>query len=120
MLGRGPGEEGEAVTLDYLQAAFERIGLDPAGDAFLPGAAPGSPRFLQRVELVGITADAETASLSFRGFAEAPAFDLEHGRDFVTRTAIPEEVLDVSGDVVFAGYGVDAPKRAGTILVMWT
>ena len=111
MLGRGPGEEGEAVTLDYLQAAFERIGLDPAGNAFLPGAAPGSPRFLQRVELVGITADAETASLSFRGFAEAPAFDLEHGRDFVTRTAIPEEVLDVSGDVVFAGYGVDAPEE---------
>jgi len=111
MMGRAPGEEGEAVTLGYLQAAFERIGLAPAGDAALPGSAPESPRFLQKVELVGITANGETSRLSFRGFAEASALDLEHGRDFVTRTSIPEEVVDVSGEVVFVGYGIDAPEE---------
>ncbi len=111
LLGRGPGEEGEALTLEYLQAAFESIGLVPKGDSVLPGAAPGSPQFLQKVELVGITADAETATLSIRGPAGAPHLDLERGRDFVTRTSIPEEVLDVSGEVVFVGYGINAPEE---------
>ncbi len=111
MLGRAPGEAGETVALEYLQAAYERIGLAPAGDAALPGAAPGSPRFLQKVVLVGITADTETATLSFGGFAEGSALDLEHGRDFMTRTSIPTEVVDVSGEVVFAGYGIDAPEE---------
>ncbi len=111
MMGRGPGEAGEAVTLEYLQAAYERIGLLPAGDTSTPGGAPGSPRFLQKVELVGITANAETASLSFRGFADAPALDLEYGRDFMTRTSVPEEVVDVSGEVVFVGHGIEAPEE---------
>lgn len=111
MMGRGPGEDGEAVTLEYLQAAYERIGLTPAGDAALPGAAPGSPQFLQRVELVGITPDAETASLSFSGLAEPLQLDLEHGRDFMTHTSIPEEVFDVTGEVVFVGFGIDAPEE---------
>ena len=114
MMGRGPGTEGEAVTLEYLQAAFEGIGLVPKGDSALPGAPPGSPPYLQEVELVGITADSETARLSFRGPGDAPELVLEQGRDFVTRTAIPEEIVDISGGVVFAGYGIHAPEEGWT------
>lgn len=111
MLGRGPGQDGEAVTLEYLTAAYERIGLKPVGDASLPGAPPGSPKFLQTVELVGITADDETSRLSFGRNEEATLLDLEHGLDFMTWTTTPEEVVDISGRVVFAGYGIDAPEE---------
>ena len=111
MMGRGTGEEGQAVTLEYLQAAYERIGLAAAGDTSLPGAEPGSPQFLQQVDLVGITADAGTATLSFRGGAGAPVLELGHGEEFVTWAGSPEEVVDVSGSVVFAGYGIDAPEE---------
>jgi len=111
MLGRGPGQEGEVVALEYLTAAYGRIGLEPKGDAHLPGAPSGSPQFLQTVELVGITADSETSQLSFQRREEASSLELEQGRDFVTRTTIPEEVVDISGGVVFAGYGIDAPEE---------
>lgn len=107
MLGRGPGQEGEAVTLEYLQAAFDRVGLRPMGDI----SPSDSRRFLQKVELVGITADGETARLSIRGPADGQLLELEHGRDFMARTTIPEEMIDISGEVVFAGYGIDAPEE---------
>jgi Zn-dependent M28 family amino/carboxypeptidase len=111
LLGRGTGGEGQAATLEYLQAAYERIGLAPMGDSALPGSPPGSKRFLQEVALVGITADPATAALSFKGSTKSEALDLQYGSDFVTWTPEPEAVLDVSGDLVFVGYGVDAPEE---------
>ena len=40
--GRGPAGPGETPTLEYLQAAYERIGLRPV-PASLPLPPPGSP-----------------------------------------------------------------------------
>ena len=111
LLGRGTGGEGQAATLEFLQAAYERIGLAPMGDSALPGSPPGSKRFLQEVALVGINADPDTAALSFKGSSKSEALDLQYGSDFVTWTPEREAVLDVSGDLVFVGYGVDAPEE---------
>jgi hypothetical protein len=111
MLGRAPGGEGEAPTLAYLQAAYERIGLVPVGNSARPGTPPGSPKYFQQVEMVAITADPSTAGLSFKGSAQAEALELKYSSDFVTWAPEPEGVLDVSGDLVFVGYGIDAPEE---------
>jgi Zn-dependent M28 family amino/carboxypeptidase len=109
--GRGPAGPGELPTLEYLQAAYERIGLTPIGDAALPGAATGAPRYFQQVALQAITAEPSTAYLSFVGSPVAAQLELSYGDDFVTWTTTPEDVLDVAGGLVFVGYGVDAPEE---------
>ncbi|MGD8328596.1 MAG: M28 family metallopeptidase [Acidobacteriota bacterium] len=112
LAGRGPGGPGEVPTLEYLQRAYERIGLQPVGDASLPGAAPGSPQYFQQVELTAITADPQTAYLSFVGTPEAAELQLSYADDFVTWTKTPDDVIDVAGGLVFVGYGVDAPEES--------
>ncbi len=111
MLGRAPGGEGEAPTLAYLQAAYERIGLRPMGNAARPGSPPGSPTFFQEVELVGIGADPGTAALSFRGSTETEALELRYGSEFVTWTPEPKPLVHIDADLVFVGYGIDAPEE---------
>jgi len=111
LLGRGPGGEGQAATLAYLQAAYERVGLRPMGNAARPGSPPGSPTFFQQVELVGIGADPGTAALSFRGSTEAEALELRYGSEFVTWTPEPEPIVHIDADLVFVGYGIDAPEE---------
>ncbi len=111
MQGRGPAGPGEIPTLEYLQQAYERIGLAPVGDAALPDAPAGAPQFMQQVGLEAITADPDTAYLSFVGTPEAAALEPRYADDFVTWTTMPEPVVDVSGGLVFAGYGVDAPEE---------
>ena len=128
MLGRAPAGLGELPTLEYLQTAYERIGLEPVGDAALPGAPANSPNFFQRVGLVTITADPSTAYLSFVGTPEAARLEISSGDDFVTWTTTPQDVVDIAGGLVFVGYGVDAPEEnwddfgnidmAGKVLLM--
>ena len=111
MLGRAPGGEGEAPTLSYLQAAYERIGLTPMGGSALPRAASGSAQFFQEVAMVAIEADPNTATLSLNGSPEAESLELQYGSDFVTWTRESEARFDISGDLVFVGYGIDAPEE---------
>jgi len=111
LAGRGPGGPGEIPTLEYLQAAYQRIGLQPAGDTALPGAPAGAPQYFQQVELTEITADPDSAYLSFVGTPEAATLELSYAADFVTWTQTPQDVLDLAGDLVFVGYGVDAPEE---------
>ncbi|MCH7825945.1 MAG: M28 family peptidase, partial [Acidobacteria bacterium] len=111
MLGRAPASPGELPTLEYLQAAYERIGLEPVGDAELPGAPASSPRFFQQVGLMTIAAHPRTAYLTFVGTTAAARLETSYGDDFVTWTTTPQDVLDVAGGLVFVGYGVDSPEE---------
>ena len=111
MLGRAPAGPGELPTLEYLQTAYKRIGLEPVGNAGLPGASANSPNFFQRVGLVTITADPSTAYLAFVGTPEAAQLEINSGEDFVTWTTTPQDIVDVAGGLVFVGYGVNAPEE---------
>ena len=97
--GRGPGTDGEQRTVDYLQAQFERMGLQPGnGDSYV-----------QTVPMLESTADpGTTLQVTVNGKARTLAF----GTDVVlrTRTGQPEVKLTDS-ELVFVGYGVDAPER---------
>ncbi len=97
--GRGPGTPGEDKTVEYIQAQMKRIGLKPGnGDSYF-----------QTVPMMETTADENTAmTIDVKGKAHT----LKFGTDMVvgTRTGQPEVKVEAS-DMVFVGYGVDAPEQ---------
>jgi len=96
--GRGPGSNGEKLTLEYLEGEFKNAGL-----------APGNPdaTYLQKVPLVGITPDPNMKlTLSSRGRTLRPKFR----DDFVAWTKRVVESASADAEMVFVGYGVQAPE----------
>ncbi|HKK22888.1 MAG TPA: M28 family metallopeptidase, partial [Pseudohaliea sp.] len=92
--GRGPGTEGEELTLAYLERQFRTLGLEPA---FETG-------YRQPVELLEITPDFDMVlTLGERR--------LDFGDDFVAWTKRQVEGVEVrDSELVFAGYGIVAPE----------
>ncbi len=97
--GRAPGTAGEDATVAYLETRFKELGL-----------APGNPdgTYIQRVPLVGITgAEAKPLTITKRGETGTLKW-----RDEVvawSRHVAGGASIDQS-EVVFAGYGVEAPE----------
>ena len=97
--GRGPGTPGEEKSVDYIKSQFERIGLKPGnGDSYF-----------QVVPMTETTAD-ESTTFEFDVDGKPHAF--KFGSDMVmgTRTGNPE-IKVADSDLVFVGYGVDAPEQ---------
>ena len=96
--GRGPASKGEELTIQYLQHQFRTIGLEP-------GNPDGT--YLQSVRLVGITADPNMKlSLTGHGRSFTPKFQ----DDFVAWTKRMVDTSAINADMIFAGYGVQAPE----------
>ncbi len=97
--GRAPGTKGEDLTVAYIEDQFKKIGLEP-------GNTDGT--YVQKVPLVGITAD-PNVTLTFKRGSKEQA--LRFKDDFVawTKRVVLEAKLD-SSDLVFAGYGIQAPE----------
>ena len=96
--GRLPGTRGEELTVKYLEEQFKSMGLEP-------GNPDGS--YVQKVPLVGITADPNmTLALTGRG----RAMKLKYLNDFVAATRRVTDTVSVEGDLIFVGYGVQAPE----------
>ena len=97
--GRAPGSKGEALTVQYLEGEFRKLGLQP-------GNTDGT--YVQSLPLVGITAT-NTRPLTVAGGKGKTTFrwrdDVVAWTKRVTDTAAIE-----SSEVVFAGYGVTAPE----------
>ena len=97
--GRAPGSKGEALTVEYLIDRFKTAGAEP-------GNADGS--WVQKVPLVSITPS------GFSPLAVTRAGRTESFKPHDEVVAFSERVtdaIDVSGsDVVFVGYGVEAPE----------
>jgi len=95
--GRGPGTKGEELSVKYLTEQYQRIGLKP-------GNPDGT--YVQKVPLVGFTG-APTASFT----VGSKQINLTFPTDYVavSRRFVPESKVENS-DMVFVGYGVDAPE----------
>ncbi len=97
--GRAPGTKGEDLSVAYITEQFRKAGL-------APGNTDGT--YVQNVPMVGITPDPATA-LVFKkgGVTQTLAFK----DDVVAWTKRVQETvrLDAS-DVVFVGYGIEAPE----------
>ena len=97
--GRAPGTLGEERTVAYLEEQFRALGL-------LPGNTDGS--YIQKVPLVGITPDGTSRLVFSRGTARRT---LKWSDDFVAWTKHVSEVASLDrSEVVFVGYGVEAPE----------
>lgn len=97
--GRGTGSKGGETAALYIAEQFEALGLKGAG-------AKGS--FWQPVSLVGVKADPKT-ELRISGQSGSESF--KFADDFVAFTGAQTEKVNVNADLVFVGYGIDAPDQ---------
>ncbi len=101
-MGRYPGTEGERMTLAWLQAQYEEMGLEPGGP---------NGQWLQDVVLKRFTPVAGAASASWTG-PDGVVHPMTVGTDILLRAATNDGKADIeNAPVVFAGYGVHAPER---------
>ncbi len=96
--GRAPGSIGEQMTTTYLKDQFERLGLAPGNN--------GS--YFQRVQMIETAAlPASTLGIEVGGSAR----QLVIGTDVVIGTRTAQANVQVAdSDLVFVGYGVNAPE----------
>src|SRR3989441_1502566 len=97
--GRGTGARGGEIAALYIAEQFEAMGLKGAG-------AKGS--FWQPASLVGVKADPKT-ELRINGREKAEAF--KFADEFVAFTGAQTEHVKVDAELVFVGYGIDAPEQ---------
>lgn len=99
--GRYPGTEGERLTLAWLQAQYEAMGLEPGGP---------NGQWLQPVTLKRFTPVAG-ATASWTG-PDGASHPLAVGSDVTLRAVTNDGKASVANaPVVFVGYGITAPER---------
>jgi Zn-dependent M28 family amino/carboxypeptidase len=100
--GRYPGTDGERMTLAWLRAQYEAMGLQPGGP---------DGQWLQPVHLKRFTPVEGAASASWTG-PDGVSHPLTAGTDVVLRAATNDGRASIqNAPLVFAGYGITAPER---------
>ncbi len=97
--GRGTGQRGGDIAAEYMATQFAEYGLKPAGD---------NGSFLQKVPLVGITTLAETRFTLLP--KQGAALNLKLLDDYEAYDQTQQPQSEVNADIVFVGYGIDAPE----------
>ena len=97
--GRGTGQRGGNMAVDYIGKQFASYGLKPAGD---------NGTFFQEVPMVGV----KTLPGTTFQFVEASgkSFEAKDLIDFVTNNESQTEMADIDAPIVFVGYGIKAPE----------
>ena len=93
--GRGTGTRGHAIAARYLATQVQSIGYEPAGE---------KGTWVQTVPFIGMTVQPESCALEIDG---AP---LKYGEEVLFPPRAGSAGDDVTGELVFAGYGVAAPE----------
>ena len=97
--GRGTGQRGGDIAAAYIATEFALHGLKPAGD---------NGTYLQKVPMVGITPDDATKFVLQP--ANGAAMDLKPLDDYVAYDQTQEPASNVDADIVYVGYGIEAPE----------
>jgi Zn-dependent M28 family amino/carboxypeptidase len=97
--GRGTGQRGGDIAAEYIATQFALDGLKPAGD---------NGTYMQKVPMVGITTAPET-TFSFVP-AQGPARQLKPLSEYVATDETQQPESNVNADIVFVGYGIQAPE----------
>ena len=92
--GRGTGQPGADKAAQYLADTFAKLGLKPGGD---------NGTYLQPIKF----RSAQVLSTSSVKVGDAV---LQHATDYVILPPYTSDQVDVTGDVVFAGFGVVSPE----------
>mgnify|MGYP001387705336 CR=1 FL=1 len=96
--GRGPGSRGGQLATRYIASQFEALGLEPAS---------AERTWFQQVQMFGTRTDPSSALTVKSSGGDA---EFRFGDDFVGGTDLEQAEIPVSGDIVFAGYGISAPE----------
>jgi Zn-dependent M28 family amino/carboxypeptidase len=96
--GRAPATRGGRVAAEYIAAQLRSFGVRPAGDG-------GS--YFQRVPIDVVGADNSTIRVAAAGKATA---SLRYPDDVVAWAGSAAENTRATGEIVFAGYGANAPE----------
>jgi hypothetical protein len=99
MEGRAPGMRGGELAARYIAAQMEELGLKGAGQK-------GS--FFQPVSLVGVKVDPKT-TLTVAAGSKRESF--KFAEEFVAFTGAQTDNVSVDADLIFVGYGIDAPEQ---------
>ena len=92
--GRAPATPGGQKTVDYLAAQLKAIGVEP-------GAPDGT--YFQQVPIVESAVE--------RNFVlSVPGNTYRYSTDVVAFSGVERPRVQVQGDVVFVGYGINAPE----------
>ena len=97
--GRGTGARGGELAAKYIATQLQALGAkatDPDGSFFQP------------VSLVGVKADPNT-TMTISGASGNETF--KFADDFVAFTGAQTESVNVDTDLVFVGYGIEAPEQ---------
>jgi Zn-dependent M28 family amino/carboxypeptidase len=97
--GRGTGQRGGDIAAEYIATQFALYGLKPAGD---------NGTYMQKVPMVGITPSPETTFSLLP--ANGSAKELKPLTDYVAYDETQQPESKVNADIVFVGYGVEAPE----------
>ena len=95
--GRAPATRGGRLAAEYVASALRGAGVEPA--------ANGS--YFQRVPIDVVTADQSSMSITTSGKA---SITLHHPDDVVVWAGSATPSSAARGELVFVGYGVDAPE----------
>ncbi len=97
--GRGPGTNGDLLGQRYIISQFQLAGLQPA-------AADGG--WVQNVSMIGVTTH-PPESLTFK--TKTDSVDLANSTDYiVTCGNAVEDAKFADAEIVFVGYGIQAPE----------
>lgn len=97
--GRGTGQRGGDLAAEYIATQLAEYGLKPAGDH-------GS--YMQKVPLVGITSMPETQFTLIPKSGEP--MKLKALDEYVAYDQSQQPESDVDSEIVFVGYGIEAPE----------
>jgi Zn-dependent M28 family amino/carboxypeptidase len=97
--GRDTGARGHEIASSYIAAEFEKYGLTAAGD---------DGTYMQRVNFVQANIDQSSIKLLLTG--SQGDMTLSYPKQFLTSPNVLKESTQMSGNLVFVGYGIVAPE----------
>ncbi|MDH3494565.1 MAG: M28 family peptidase, partial [Acidobacteriota bacterium] len=96
--GRAPGSRGGELAAKYIALQLKKFGIQPGNK--------GS--YFQPVDLIAVKANPDAV---LRVGDEKATFDYKFGEDFVVSTSAQRERVNINNELVFLGYGIDAPEQ---------
>jgi len=99
--GRGTGQRGGELTVTYLENQAMAVGLKPAN----------GNSFRQPVKIAGVRAQPEKSNIGI--VANGQAVPLQFGADWVWGPGDAKADHALDAELVFVGYGINAPEEGG-------
>ena len=97
--GRGTGQRGGDIAAEYIATQFALDGLKPAGD---------NGTYMQKVPMVGVSTLPESTYALVPNSGDHMTLKLLD--DYVASNQVQKAEDDIDADIVYAGYGIDAPE----------